>query len=174
MTNEVEGGAGAAGQKRSPHPLPALGILFVVAGVVLLLGSLLPEATVSKLWPLFLLIPVVILGQRFLAQPKEAVGVLVPIGLLSYLTVYFLWLNFSSWANTAVTWPHFLLAPAVGLFLLFLATRNTHLLVPVTVLTVVALVFLGGLQRSRIGIAVLLIGVGIVLILGPALRRRRG
>ena len=154
--------------------VPALGILFVAAGAILLASTVLPDATLSNLWPLFLLIPAAVLLERFVADPKHASGVLVPIGVLAYLAVFFLWLNFTSWSHTARTWPHFLLAPAFGLFLLFLATRNTSLLVPITILTAVAVVSLAGLQRSRVAIAVVLIAVGVVLILGPALHRRRG
>jgi len=154
--------------------VPALGILFVAAGAILLASTVLPDATLSNLWPLFLLIPVAVLLERFLADPKRAAGVLVPIGVLSYLAVFFLWLNFTSWSHTGTTWPHFLLAPAFGLSLLFLATRNTSLLVPITILTAVAVVSLAGLQRSRVAIAIVLIAVGVALILGPALRRRRG
>lgn len=166
--------SGTPGEKALRARVPALGILFVAAGMILLASTVFPEATVSNLWPLFLLIPVAILIDRFLAAPKQASGVLVPIGVLGYLSVFFLWLNFTSWAHTATAWPHFLLAPAFGLFLLYLATRNTHLLAPITVLTSVAVVFLAGVQRSRIGIALVLIVVGLVLMLGPALRRRRG
>jgi hypothetical protein len=174
MAQEVGPAGGPSSEQPARPRVPALGVLFVVAGVILLVSTYVPEVTFSKLWPLFLLLPLAILVERYLAQPKQAVGVLVPIGVLSYLTVFFLWLNLSSWANTATTWPHFLLAPAFGLSLLFLATRNTHLLVPITALTVVAVVFLVGMQRSRFAIAVALIAVGLVLILGPALRRRRG
>lgn len=161
-------------EKPSRARVPALGILFVAAGAILLASTVLPDATLSNLWPLFLLIPAGVLLERFLADPKHASGVLVPAGVLSYLAVFFLWLNFTSWAQTATAWPHFLLAPAFGLFLLFLATRNTSLLVPITILAAVAVVSLAGLQRSRVAIAVVLIAVGVVLILGPALRRRRG
>jgi hypothetical protein len=137
-------------------------------------ASLSPKATVDKLWPLFLLVPVAILGQQYLEKGKAAAGVLVPLGILSYLAVFFLWLNFTSWDQTAVTWPHFLLAPAFGLFLHFLATRKTGLLVPITALCVIAVVFLAGFHRSTVAIAVALIAVGVVLLVGPVFRGRKG
>lgn len=174
MAHDVDPTGGAPAERPPRPPIPALGVVFLAAGLVLLASSFVPEATLSKLWPLFLLVPVAILVERYVAHPKQAAGVLVPIGVLSYLTVFFLWLNLTSWANTGTTWPHFLLAPAFGLTLLFLATRNTHLLVPITALTAVAVVFLVGVQRSRVAIAVALIAVGIALILGPTLRRRTG
>ena len=173
MGQDVDPSSATANAK-PPRRVPALGLLFVAAGAILLASTVFPEATISNLWPLFLLIPVAVLVERFVAAPRQASGVLVPVGVLSYLAAFFLWLNFTSWANVVTAWPHFLLAPAFGLFLLFLATRETHLLVPVTILSSVALVFLAGVQRSRVAIAVVLIVVGLVLILGPALRRRRG
>ncbi len=168
---------GDAGQQPTPRgapPLraPALGVLFLVAGLAFLLASIYPEMTVGRLWPLFMLIPVAVLGQLYMEKRREAAGVLVPIGVLVYLTAFFLWLNFTSWSHMATAWPNFLLAPAVGLFLLFLSTRSAHLLVPIAALTIVAVVFLGGLQRSMILIAAVLIAVGLVILLGPALRRR--
>lgn len=174
MTPDVPPSGGAPGERPARGRVPAVGILFVAAGGILLASSLLREATLSNLWPLFLLLPVAVLLERFLADPRAAAGVLVPVGLLSYLAAFFLWLNFTSWGNVGAAWPHFLLAPAFGLLLLFLATRNTALLVPVAVLTSIAAVFLAGLQRTRVAIALVLIAVGVVLIVAPALRRRRG
>ena len=157
----------------SSHAL-ALGVLLIAAGLAFLAASTFPEATVARLWPLFLLIPVVILGQQYLEKGKAAAGVLVPSGILLYLAVYFLWLNFTSWEHTAVTWPHFLLAPALGLFLLFLATRRTALLVPISVLSVIAVVFLAGFRRSTFALALALIAVGVLLVAQVALRGRKG
>lgn len=173
MTMDGSGLQQTSGERRPPLRAPVLGILFIVAGVAFLLGSLYPEATIARLWPLFLLVPVAVLGQVYLERRRTAAGVLVPVGVLSYLTVFFLWLNFTSWSHMATAWPHFLLAPALGLFLLFLATRSAQLLVPVAALSILAVMFLGGFQRSRIVIAAALIGVGVLLLVGPALRGRR-
>ncbi len=174
MTPDTGGTEPVAQKSSLPLQARLLGVLFIVAGLAFLLASMFPEATVARLWPLFLLVPVAVLGQTYLAKGKAAAGVLVPMGILLYLAVFFLWLNFTSWQHTAVTWPHFLLAPAFGLFLQFLATRNLALLTPVTVLTVVAAVFLAGFRRSTLAIAVALIALGVVLLLGPTFRRRKG
>jgi hypothetical protein len=173
MTNETDAAEKPA-EKHSAFRAPILGLLFILVGLALLLRPLVPEPTIARLWPLFLLVPVLVLGTQLIEKGKGAAGVLVPMGILSYLTVYFLWLNFSTWAHTAETWPHFLLAPAFGLFLLYLATRNTSLLVPVLILTVLAGVFLGGIQRSSVAMAVIFIAVGLVILAGPLLRKRGG
>ncbi len=174
MTTETGGAEPTAEKPSLRWQAPILGVLFIVAGLAFLAASLFPEATVERLWPLFLLIPVAALGQQYLEKGRAAAGALVPVGILLYLTGFFLWLNFTTWERTAVTWPNFLLAPALGLFLQFLATRKTALLVPVAVLSVVAAVFLAGFHRSTLAIAVTLIAVGALLLIGPALRGRKG
>ncbi len=161
-------------RKPSPIPLPILGIVLILAGLALLIRPLVPEATVSKLWPLLLLVPVVVLGQRFVEKGKEAAGVLVPLGILVYLTVYFLWVNLRLASSVGNTWPHFLLAPAFGLILLYLATRNTRHLVPAAVLTLLAGVFLGGMHRSTTALAVILIAVGVIVLARSVLGKRGG
>ncbi|HEU4962814.1 MAG TPA: hypothetical protein VFV52_03005 [Bacilli bacterium] len=65
-------------------------------------------------------------------------------------------------------WPFFLNGPAVGLFELYLfGYRQPGLLIPVVVLTVIALVFLGinllsGLLGGGIGVGLVLLGVYLV------------
>jgi hypothetical protein len=160
------------GDRSASSAILVLGILFILAGLAFLAGSFIEGATVARLWPLFLLIPVVILGHRYLTHPRGSEGVLVPVGVLSYLAVFFLWQNFTGWEHTGQTWPHFLLAPALGLFLLFLATRRLPLLIPVSILTVLALLFFGTLHRSNLLVAATLLVVGVVLLASSALRRR--
>jgi hypothetical protein len=174
MTPETGGAEPTSEKPPRRWQAPILGVLFIVAGLAFLALSLFPGATVERLWPLFLLVPVAALGQQYLEKGRTAAGVLVPVGILLYLTGFFLWLNFTSWERTGVTWPNFLLAPAFGLFLQFLATRKSALLVPVAVLSVVAAVFLAGFHRSNLAIAVALIAVGALLLIGPALRGRKG
>ncbi len=152
--------------------LPVIGILLILAGIFFLFGSFIPEFNLSKLWPLFMLIPVLIFAQLLLEKKKEAVGVLVPGGILLYLTVYFLWLNFTSWSNSDATWPHYMLAPAFGLFCLYLATRNSGLLIPVFVLTVLAVLFFGGIYKSSVLIAVFFIGLGVIILIRPLFKKR--
>ncbi len=161
-------------RKSSSIPVPILGVLLILLGLALLVRPLVPEPTISKLWPLLLLIPVFVLGQRFLEKGKGAAGVLVPVGVLLYLMIYFLWVNLRLASSVGDTWPHFLLAPAFGLFLLYLATRNTRHLVPAAILTLLAGVFFGGMHRSTIAVAVILIAVGVFILAGSILRKRGG
>ncbi len=161
-------------RRSSSIPVPVLGVVLILVGLALLARPLVPEATISRLWPLVLLVPVFVLGQRFLEKGKEVAGVLVPLGILSYLTVYFLWVNLRLASDVGSTWPHFLLAPAFGLFLLYLATRNTNHLVPAAVLAVLAGIFLGGMHRSTVVVAVILIAAGAFILAGPLLKKPRG
>lgn len=174
MATEPGGTENASRESPAPWRAPVLGVVFIAVGVAFLAASVFPEANIGTLWPLFLLIPVVGLGQTYLAKGKSAAGVLVPLGILLYLTVLFLWLNLTSWERTEAAWPHFLLAPAFGLLLLAVATRNVGLLVPVGVLGALAAISLAGFDRSRLAIALVLIVVGVALVIGPALRRNHG
>jgi hypothetical protein len=152
---------------------PVIGIILIAAGILFLAGTLIPDFTVSRLWPLFMLIPVFIFVQVLADEGMESSGVIVPGVILLYLTIYFLWLNYTSWSNISGTWPNFLLAPASGLFGFYLVSRNTGLLIPVIVLVITALVFFGGLVHSDTGIALGLIALGLVIVLSPLLNRKK-
>ncbi len=129
------------------------GFSLIVIGAILLLGNFFNFLSISKLWPLFMMIPVVIFVPLLMQDFNGSNGVLVPTGILTFLTVYFLWLNFAGWHYVEFTWPNFILAPAVGLFLFYLANRRKALLIPVFILTTIALVFYGVMFNSKIAIA---------------------
>ncbi len=150
-----------------------IGVLLILAGVVFLMSAFIPDFSISKLWPLFLLIPVFIFAQLLIEEGKESYGVLVPGVILLYLTVYFLWLNFTSWGNVSATWPNFLLAPAAGLFCFYIAVRQTSLLIPVFVLAIIALFFFGGIWRSNYIIALVFIAAGVIILLGPIFKPKK-
>lgn len=164
---------GKDGKDKTIARFPVLGIILIAAGILFLAGTFVPDFTISKLWPLFMLIPVFIFVQLLVDEGLKSSGVIVPGVILIYLTVYFLWLNYTSWSNVAVSWPNFLLAPAAGLFGFYLVERNTGLLIPVIVLVLAALIFFGGLIRSDIGIAAGLIALGLLIVIGPLLKRKR-
>ncbi len=153
--------------------LPFIGIILILAGLLFLVSAIVPDFTISKLWPLFMLIPVFIFVQLLLDEGRESAGVIVPGVILLYLTIYFLWLNFTSWSNISSTWPNFILAPAAGLFCFYLAERKAGLLIPVFVLVILALIFFGGIFNSSFGIALIFIAGGILLLLGPVFKRKK-
>lgn len=143
------------------------GSALVLIGGLFLTGSFIPGFSMSKLWPLFMLIPLIFFIPPLVENGKAASGVLIPGTILLFLTVYFLVLNYTSWDFVAQTWPNFILAPALGLFVFYLFNREQKgILVPVTVLTVTAVVFYGLSLKSNIVMAVCFIILGILVLTG--------
>lgn len=160
-------------QNQFDPQLTVIGATLVAIGVILFAGNFLNFLSMEKLWPLFMMIPVPIFVWLLMQNFKGNSGVLVPLGILTFLAAYFIWLNFTGWELVAVTWPNFILAPAVGLFLLYLVNRHKGLLIPVFVLTATALIFYGALMRSTIAIAVCFILGGVAIIAGTVNRSRK-
>lgn len=108
------------------------GILLTL-GVTFLLGEIFGYGLV---WPGFIAAPAVGLLLLYWFGSRSA-GLLVPIGtLLTIASVCFISELFGIWS---ITWPGFILAPAVGLFLLYLAgNQNSGLLVPIFILTAIS------------------------------------
>lgn len=116
--------------------------LLVPAGILLTLGVtfLLGEIfSYHLIWPAFIASPAVGLLLLYLFGERSP-GLLVPIGILFTVagTCFFSEL-LNLWG---VLWPGFIIAPAVGLFLLYIAgNRETGLLIPIFILTGIAVVF---------------------------------
>ena len=119
---------------------PGAGML-VPAGILLTVGitCLLGEIFGYRLmWPGFVASPAIGLLLLYWCGSRSG-GLLVPIGtLLTFASIFFISELFNIWA---ITWPGFILAPAVGLFLLYLAgnQNNSALLVPIFILTAISL-----------------------------------
>lgn len=124
----------------------SLGLALIVVGIIGILGYYFNFNifSMSKLWPLFLLVPGLAFEFGFFMDHKNS-GLLVPGGILITLGIVFLFNTYTNWYFAGQTWPFYVLAPAIGLFQLFLfGNHNPGLLIPVGVLTVVAVFgFLG-------------------------------
>ncbi|MBP2001514.1 hypothetical protein J2Z69_002559 [Paenibacillus shirakamiensis] len=123
-----------------------LGPLLILVGVYLFLnksGSLGPGSIFAYFWPTLFVLPVGLLLHwlYFSLTGRKGVGMLVPGGILITAAVVCQISNiFGNWETT---WPGFILAPAVGLLELYwFGGRNKWLLIPINILTVVALLFL--------------------------------
>ena len=105
----------------------------------------------------------------------------MPARCLTFLCIYFLWLNYSDWGRVASTWPNFILAPGLGVLASWLITRDRGQLVSASILIVIGLVMYGRIIMGRIGLQVdRFVLFGILLIVGGAVvilsrgRRRKG
>lgn len=124
-----------------------LGLIFVAIGGLLLLGNLNVinfDFSIGFLftyfWPMFILIPGLLMNLSFFQARNSDPGILVPGGIL--LTVGAtcqISMLFNIWD---VMWPGFILSVAVGLFELYLfGTREKALLMPVGILGGLSLIF---------------------------------
>jgi len=143
------------------------GILFTI-GVTTLIGEIFGYRLV---WPGFILAPALGLFLLYWFGSRSA-GLLVPVGILATISsICFVSELFNIWS---ITWPGFILAPAVGLFLLYLADNqnNSALLVPIFILTSISVILFALFSFGRIAEmikylfgGVLILG-GILMILG--------
>jgi len=94
----------------------AVGVLILAAGLVILLGKLGVFAFIgSMFWPLFILIPGVLLHVLYFGRMAPSV-VLVPAGILTVVSLVLLIGNWFGWNLMRFLWPFFLFAVAVGLY----------------------------------------------------------
>ncbi|KZE52301.1 hypothetical protein AV540_10560 [Brevibacillus parabrevis] len=142
------------------------GYLLIGIGAIFVLATYLGiPLAIDKLWPAFLLIPAIGFHLFFFMDPKpHRAGLLVPGGiLLVYAPLFFFSAVFAD-GDMSHTWPFFLLGPALGLFELYVfGGRRAALLIPIAILTLVAIVFLmANFLSTQIGgtIGLLLILVG--------------
>lgn len=149
-----------------------LGLIFILLGIVGILGYFFDFHlfSMAKLWPLFLLIPGLAFEVAYFSTKSNA-GLLVPGGILITLGSVFLFNTYTNWHFAGCTWPFYVLAPAVGLFQLYLfGGRNSGLLIPVLILTLVAgfgfLNSIGFWISSSLIWPIILIGLGLVLLFG--------
>ena len=147
--------------------------LLVPAGIIMTVGvvCLIGEAfnNYDLVWPGFILAPAVGLGLLYLFGSRES-GLLVPVGVLMTVSaVCFISMIFDIWQ---ITWPGFIMAPAVGLFMLYLGERRSNgLLIPVFILTAISvtlfsvfcLPFFAGAIKYMLGGLLILAGLGTII-----------
>ncbi len=92
------------------------GIVILLAGIFILLGRLGVFSFIgSVFWPLFVLIPGVLLHVLYFGRLIPAAA-LVPGGMLSVYALVFLFSNWFGWGYMKFLWPFFIFGLAVGLY----------------------------------------------------------
>lgn len=140
------------------------GVLLAVAGVVFLLNNFYDFLFIDRLWPLFLLIPVAVLALAWADKGREAAGVVIPIVILTFYAAYFLWLNYTSWANSGTTWPNYLIGPGLAFVAYYFVERRAELLVPAFVLLGLASVFYSAMYDNTLIIGGFLVLTGLIVL----------
>lgn len=142
--------------------------LLVPGGTLLTLGVtfLIGEAfsSYNLIWPGFIAAPAVGLLLLYLFGEKSP-GLLVPVGtLMTIAGTCFLSELLNLWG---VLWPGFIIAPAVGLFLLYITdNRKPGLLIPIFILTGISVFFFSIFTLGYFGRYLKYIAGGILIIAG--------
>lgn len=120
-----------------------VGIVFIIIGLLGFAGHFFNFSFLHawNLWPLAVLIPGLCFEVGYFTS-RRAPGVLVPGGILTTLGLLFFFEVFTNWHFSEYTWPVYILAPAIGLFQLYVFSkpRNSSLLIPVGILTLVSVI----------------------------------
>jgi hypothetical protein len=145
--------------RRSVFP----GILLILLGIVFLLPNFM-DVRVGDLWPVFLLGPGLAFFIMF-TRDKKNYGLLMPATILTVMGLMFFGTTLRMTSMETI-WPMFVIAPGLGLFLMYLlGKREKGLLVPAGILICVGLVFLIGVSEYSYLWPAVLIAIGIVLLL---------
>jgi hypothetical protein len=152
------------GNRGSRRATLLAGILLAAAGVVFLLNNFYDFLFIDRLWPLFMLIPVAVLALAWADKGREASGVVIPIVILTFYATYFLWLNYTSWANSGTTWPNYLIGPGLAFIAYYFVERKAELLIPAFILLGLASVFYTAMYDNTLIIGGFLVLAGLIIL----------
>ncbi len=142
------------------------GILLAALGILFLLNNVHPFLHAARVWPLFLLVPVIPMAIRLMEQGRREAGLVVPITILTFYCGHFLWLTHSHWHKAGITWPNFLLGPGLGFLFLYFIERRGPLLAPAFILIGLAAAFYGGIYDTSLPLGGFLVLAGVIVVLG--------
>jgi hypothetical protein len=148
----------------------SIGFVLIAVAVVLLLGKLgVFHILGSLLWPLFILVPGLLL-QFFYFNRVLPSGVLVPGGMLITYSLMFFFCNIFGWNAMGYLWPGFIFGVAVGLYEMYIFDRQSDrgVLTASIILSIIAAACFAMMILFKLGIyliAILLVFAGVLLIL---------
>jgi hypothetical protein len=143
------------------------GVILVGIGALLILGNLGIVPSFGRLigifWPMIIIFGALMFHVGYYSNKKN-VGLLVPGGIL--LTVGIVCQSAMLWNIWGFMWPGFVLAPAVGLFELYIfGNRPKGLLIPVGILTGLSLIFFS-MSFNTLGTMARYIIPGVLIFIG--------
>ncbi len=150
----------------------SIGIIIVAVGILLLLGRIGFFGFIwGLLWPVFILIPGILLHMLYFGRMLPP-AVLIPGGILVVISTLFFFCNLVGWSAMEYLWPGFIFAVSVGLyeFYLFDNSKPRAALTASIILAILSAIFFGMMIMFTAGIyiiaAILIIG-GAFLIMKP-------
>jgi hypothetical protein len=105
------------------------GIILIFIGSVLLADQIygINFLSFSNFWPIFILVPGVLLEISFFSLKKEP-AILVLGGLLTTTGLLFIFETSTNWQYSTETWPIYTFGLAIGLFQYYLFSKKNKLL----------------------------------------------
>lgn len=151
-----------------------LGFLLILIGGIWIFTNIfdIPLFHIGNMWFLFILVPGLCFEIAYFSTKRNP-GLLVPGGILTVIGLLFAFEIITGWNFSAMTWPIYPLAVAVGLFQLYLfGGRERALLVPVGILSCISIISLVGIVYRSLFywinfswlIPIILVVVGLYLI----------
>jgi hypothetical protein len=150
---------------RTTRSVLILAIVFILAGTVLTLENTGIISGFSRLWPLFLLITGAGFMILFSERKKVDLALLFVGTVLTLMGVFFLYLNFTSWSETATHWPVFLAIGGGGFGAVYAACRIRLFLFLALGLVLIAGVFYLVFMVSKMLWPLSLVAFGVSLLL---------
>lgn len=147
----------------------SIGLVLIIIGTIAILDNFfhIEFFSMSKLWPLFILFPGLLLEYSY-ARTRTLPAVLVPGGILTSLGLFFLFNTYTNWQFSEYTWPFYPLTVAIGLYQYYsFSGKPKPLLVLILIITIFCAVsfanmFFTWLNRS-VSAAIVLVLVGLYL-----------
>lgn len=146
-----------------------LGSLLIVVGILILLNQYsIVSISWENIWPIFILLPGILLeSSYFMNRSLQNAKVLVPGGILIVVGIFLFFSVFTDFEYMEKLWPIFILAPAFGLFQLYIfGGKQRELLTPVFILGLIGMTFLliniGNFGINLLGIMLVILGVTII------------
>ena len=140
------------------------GILLICIGVLFLAVNYL-DIDFEQIWPVVLIIPSIaffVMGFR----DRTQFGLFMPATMLLILGILFFTCQLQGWQLMRSLWPLFMMAPGLGLLMMYLfGRRETGLLIPAGILMGLSVIFL----LSENGfcqfwpVILILVGIGVLL-----------
>jgi hypothetical protein len=141
------------------------GITLIVIGLVFLLPNFIEELTLRELWPVLMLGPGLLFFAAFFAD-RKSYGLLMPGSILTTLGLLFLYCTIFGWYWMRELWPFYLIGPGIGFLLMYyFGKKETGLLVPGTILTLLGVIFLLSFSAYEYLWPLAIIATGLFLIL---------
>ena len=147
------------------------GLLLIIIGCLFLMNYLFPQLifTADRAWPFFVLIPGLVFELNYFLTSKN-VWSLIPGGILITLGLVFFFEAFTDWSFAAYFWPLYIFAPVVGLSqFYYFGAKNRKLLIPISILTAVAVVSMIISMLALVSINFISIFIAIIFIIGGLL-----